>query len=556
MLTLRSGNTSYFLTATFLVGSLISIIGHQKPWPGALPRELSSLDVAMRLRVDAEMTAAAATDFGRLTCAVPAAVFCPSSAGDIAALLRFAYEQQRPLAVAPRGHGHSVWGQASAQDGIVIDMRSLRDGGASDGNQCPPLQLEKPGRLRVLTSSAWDDGMGLPYVDAGGEQLWVEVLNETLKRGLAPKSWTDYLYLTVGGTLSNAGVSGQAFRDGPQISNVCELDVVTGKGEMMTCSRDLNPDLFYAVLGGLGQFGVITRARIALGPAPERVRWVRLFYTDFAKFTKDQEYLISLEGKMEDITVKKKKGFDYVEGSVFLDNAPVRNWRSSFYSEEAEGRISSLAAQHGVIYCLEGSIYYGPASAPAVEQDVERLLEDLSFVPGFLFTNDVSFMDFLNRVRQGELRLRSKGLWDVSHPWLNVFVPKSRILDFDAGVFKGILKRNRTMGPILVYPLYKDKWDERMSSVTPDEDVFYSVGMLWAATAGGWEKLEEQNAQVLRYCDEAGIEVKQYLPHYTRRDEWMKHFGPKWDMFVERKRKYDPKALLSPGQGIFTAPLV
>jgi cytokinin dehydrogenase len=40
--------------------------------------------------------------------------------------------------------------------------------------------------------------------------------------------WTDYLRLTVGGTLSNAGIGGQAFRHGPQIANVHELDVVTG----------------------------------------------------------------------------------------------------------------------------------------------------------------------------------------------------------------------------------------------------------------------------------------------------------------------------------------
>ena len=42
----------------------------------------------------------------------------------------------------------------------------------------------------------------------------------------------------------------------------------------MTCSKELNADLFDAVLGGLGQFGVITRARIAVEPA--RARWVRL----------------------------------------------------------------------------------------------------------------------------------------------------------------------------------------------------------------------------------------------------------------------------------------
>lgn len=47
---------------------------------------------------------------------------------------------------------------------------------------------------------------------------------------------------------------------------VCE-----GKGEVVTCSEKENQDLFYGVLGGLGQFGVITRARIALEHAPKRV---------------------------------------------------------------------------------------------------------------------------------------------------------------------------------------------------------------------------------------------------------------------------------------------
>jgi cytokinin dehydrogenase len=44
-----------------------------------------------------------------------------------------------------------------------------------------------------------------------------------------------------------------------------------GKGEVVTCSEKENQDLFYGVLGGLGQFGIITRARIALEHAPKRV---------------------------------------------------------------------------------------------------------------------------------------------------------------------------------------------------------------------------------------------------------------------------------------------
>ncbi|GMP82646.1 hypothetical protein CsSME_00036863 [Camellia sinensis var. sinensis] len=74
-------------------------------------------------------------------------------------------------------------------------------------------------------------------LDVGERRLWIDVLKSTLEYGLAPKSWTDYLYLSVGGTLSNGGISGQAFNHGPQIRNVYELDVVTGKGEILTCSE-------------------------------------------------------------------------------------------------------------------------------------------------------------------------------------------------------------------------------------------------------------------------------------------------------------------------------
>ncbi|KAJ0959922.1 hypothetical protein J5N97_000311 [Dioscorea zingiberensis] len=78
---------------------------------------------------------------------------------------------------------------------------------------------------RIVVSE--DTSLG-SYADVGGEQLWIDVLRATLDRGLSPVSWTDYLYLSVGGTLSNAGISGQTFRFGPQITNVYELDVVTG----------------------------------------------------------------------------------------------------------------------------------------------------------------------------------------------------------------------------------------------------------------------------------------------------------------------------------------
>ena len=49
------------------------------------------------------------------------------------------------------------------------------------------------------------------------------------------------------------------------------LKMRAGKGDVVNCSKEENGDLFHSVLGGLGQFGIITRARISLEPAPAMV---------------------------------------------------------------------------------------------------------------------------------------------------------------------------------------------------------------------------------------------------------------------------------------------
>ncbi|OEL16884.1 Cytokinin dehydrogenase 7 [Dichanthelium oligosanthes] len=518
--------------ALVLLTSFLSVVAGQRlrPLPAAgLPGDLFGLGIASRLHTDLNSTARASTDFGQMVKAAPEAVFHPRTPADIAALIRFSASSPAPFPVAPRGQGHSWRGQSLAPGGVVVDMRSLGRGH----------------RARINVSAAGAE----PYVDAGGEQLWNDVLRATLKHGLAPRVWTDYLRLTVGGTLSNAGIGGQAFRHGPQIANVDELDVVTGTGEMVTCSRDMNSDLFLAALGGLGQFGVITRARIRLEPAPKRVHWVRLAYSDVAMFTKDQEFLISDQAR--------QVGFNYVEGQVQLNRSFVEGPKSTpFFSTSDLNRLSRLAsrAQSAAIYYIEGAMYYNEDTTASVDQKMEALLDQLSFEPGFVFTKDVTYVQFLDRVREEEKVLRSAGVWEVPHPWLNLFIPRSRILDFDTGVFKGLLRDANPAGIILMYPMNKDRWDNRMTAMTPtdDEEVFYAVSLLWSAlSVDDVEQLEKANESVLDLCAQTGIECKQYLPHHTSQDGWQRYFGAKWGKVAELKAQYDPQAILSPGQKIF-----
>ena len=59
-----------------------------------------------------------------------------------------------------------------------------------------------------------------------------------------------------------------------------------GKGDIVNCSEQQNSDLFYGVLGGLGQFGIITKARISLQPAPKLVvSFFHILWTYYNKTT-------------------------------------------------------------------------------------------------------------------------------------------------------------------------------------------------------------------------------------------------------------------------------
>ncbi|RDX68502.1 Cytokinin dehydrogenase 4, partial [Mucuna pruriens] len=325
------------------------------------------------------------------------------------------------------------------------------------------------------------------------------------------------------------------------------------EGDLVTCSPQKNSEVFYAVLGGLGQFGVITRARIPLGPAPRKasvifpffiqifllrtkVYWVRLLYSDFAVFSKDEEHLISFNQRND------TNAADFMEGQLLLNQPPLD---LSFYPASDQPRITSLVTQYGIIYIIELVKYYDNNSQARVKQAVANLVKGLNFIPTFMFEKDALYEEFLDRVHATELAAASQGLWDVPHPWLSIFVPRSRISDFNEGVFKGIiLKQNITVGLSLVYPTNRNKWDDRMSAVTPDEDIFYIVNFFHSANGlDQVKKYQAQNQQILQFCKDADIKITEYLTGNKTHQEWVEHFGSKWKLFEDRKAEFDPKRI-------------
>lgn len=264
------------------------------------------------LYTDAAARNAAADDFGHLVRRYPTAILKPGSVEDVVRIVRFA--RSHKLKVAARGQAHSTYGQAQVEAGIVIDTSTL--------NTIHSIDAERA------------------IVDAG--VLWSQLLLASLEQQLTPPVLTDYIELSVGGTLAVGGIGGTSHRYGVQVDNVSSLQVVTGLGKLETCSRQQNRPLFEAVLAGLGQCGIIVRATVRLVPAAQNARVFLLFYNELATLTRDQRLLIA------------QKRFDYVEGQVVPDASG--GWR----------------------YLLEAASFYTPPNEP----DNNSLLSGLSYSQG------------------------------------------------------------------------------------------------------------------------------------------------------------------------------
>lgn len=189
----------------------------------------------------------ASVDWGRSVERVPLAVLRPGSPDDVVRVVRYANRHGVPLAM--RGRGHCVYGQAQVHRGIVIDSSSLR-------------RMRWEGReFTVEAGASWDD-----------------VARETLSKRQIPPVMPDLLLLSVGGTLSSGGIGETSFRHGAQVDHVKALDVVTGTGEVVSCSPSRNTELFEMTLAGMGQCALIIAARLHLVDAPAEIAWRRLMY--------------------------------------------------------------------------------------------------------------------------------------------------------------------------------------------------------------------------------------------------------------------------------------
>ena len=243
---------------------------------------------------------------------------CESTA-DVVEAIRYAREHD--LRVAVRGGGHSIAGLSAIDGGMLIDLG-------------PMSSVEVDADKRVAR--------------VGGGALWSDVDQATQAHGL----------VTPGGVVSDTGVAGLTLgggygwirrKHGLSCDHVLEAEVVGADGEVRIASPDSNPDLYWAIRGGGGNFGVVTSFTFALHPLGPDVAFAAVIYP------------------LEEV------------GQV------MRNWRA--YADNAPNEVTSVCvtitfpanpempeAVHDRPVIIVGGVYYGDVDAGLAEMQPLREL--------------------------------------------------------------------------------------------------------------------------------------------------------------------------------------
>ena len=428
-------------------------------------------------------------DFGRRVFKTPACVILPKNAQDVAAVIRFARAATTSIGI--RGNAHTQSGQGLSEGGILLDLKSL--------NQI--LSVDPKTEKAVVQSGV----------------KWKDLVGRTVPEGFIPRVLTNNLDVTIGGTLSVAGLGISSFRYGTQGDNCLELEVVTGKGEIVRCSRDEKSELFFCALAGFGQFAVITEATIRLREVLPKTRTYFLLYEGLKTLMKDAQLLMA-DGRfqfLESWCVPCPQGFRKVNG------------------------IPQLFARW--FYPLHATVEFDDKNLP----DDEKLLAGLSFRE-LVHKEDRTTFEFANRLEPLFELWKKSGYWANAHPWMETILPWESVFPYMTQVLANFPPQALGGGHILLWPsrgtvshipLFKH----------PDTEFVMGFGILPGLPK---ELLPHALPQLNALSDlsmKAG--AKRYLSGHIAFDEarWKMHYGETWEAMKLWKQKYDSDKILNPG---------
>jgi hypothetical protein len=397
----------------------------------------------------------------------PALIARCAGAADVIACVRFAREHDLPLAV--RGGGHSVAGKSVCEGGLMVDLSAMKG-----------IRVD-PARRTVRAET----GLKLGEFD-----------RETQAFGLATTlgvvSATGIAGLTLGGGWGHLHA-----KYGLALDNVISADVVTADGRLLTANASENPDLFWGIRGGSGNFGIVT----------------------------------SLEYRLHEVG-------PIVGGAIFYPAAKAKEVMH-FWREFAAESPDELVTQGGSFNLPDGVPVFAIAACYCGQvSEGEKVLQPLrSF--GSPIADAFGVMSYV----------QLQSMFDPFFPPGRLTYVKSNFIPTlsDQAIDALVRYVGKSPSPYSFAP-FMEHWHGAATRVAPTETAFphrqYSYNFFaWSNWVSPSES--EKNIQWTRECWEAlrpFLAADSYGNYLADEGEAVARaaYGPNYDRLVSLKNKYDP----------------
>lgn len=418
-------------------------------------------------------------DFGRLRHSKPAAVFSPSTTQALQQAIAYANENGLPVTV--RANGLSQCGQSlPVTGGLTLHMDRF----------CAVHERED----------------AFVWVDANAS--WASLLAATLPMSRVPYVVPYNTNLSIAGLLSVGGVGAASFKHGVAASHANALEVVTANGDIQRV--DAKSPLLQACLGGLGQFGVMTKAAIQLRPCGRQVRTFFLMYLDKEQWLKD-------------LTIFKRHA-DFIEtvcSPAVLGTKSTENGRQPF----AEW-----------LFAMQVSFEY--------DDEAPELTSLGSDIKPWKVSHrqDETMEAYLFRHNSRFQAMKVSGQWELQHPWYECLVPQDVLL----AELDDLLQSLPLYYATLVHLVPIARTQPAGFFMAPDQPEFFSVMIL---NPGVPPALVPGCLEVVKALDDRFLAQggKRYLAGFLGSDVspayWKAHFGSRYEAWLDLKKRYDPKGI-------------
>jgi FAD/FMN-containing dehydrogenase len=277
---------------------------------------------------------------------------------------------------------------------------------------------------------------------------------------------------------------------------------VTGDGQLVTCSEERNIDLFNAMLGGLGQCGIIVKVVMRLVAAPSNVLFIRMNYDDFQTASADLA-LLAKDGR-----------FHHLDGR------------------------GAARQGGGVAYYLEGGAFFDAPDAP----DEAKLTAGLKFA-----NKTASVMTYEQYYRREEVC--TPCTTPQQKPFVYLCLPASRYVEYTSSVLSSPTE-SAFLTPRM--SAWRRNVIKRPLIRLPDEEIVFrfQLSRVLPVSTDTQSMIALNRTLYERARDMGGYRLTSSAVPFTQAD-WIRHYGPVWPFVRAAKARFDPNNVLTPGHGMF-----